>query len=232
MGLELHEVEAGRRADRAPSVPRALGAARGRGAQPVGRDRGRPLRLDRLDRGGRGGGLRAPVEGRPAAYVACLATQPRWQDVTGTYRFVLPAPPKPPGAGRLTRAWSTDGGRRRPVGRAAGRRRRRDAEARLVARRGRSSSRSRSSSAGRRCPRRSCPQHLHISFRSPLDPSTCDAAGVWGLCSTQPGDRRVPAARDALAAHGLRAVRRRSRAASPRRSPRSASIRTGRRASR
>ncbi len=28
------------------------------------------------------------------------------------------------------------------------------------------------------------PQHLQISFRSPLEPSTCDAAGLWGLCST------------------------------------------------
>ena len=39
------------------------------------------------------------TKGDQAAFVACLATQPRWQDVTAAYRFVLPAPPKPPGAG-------------------------------------------------------------------------------------------------------------------------------------
>jgi hypothetical protein len=41
------------------------------------------------------------AKGDATAYSTCLPTQPRWQDVSGDYRFVLPAPPKPPGAGRL-----------------------------------------------------------------------------------------------------------------------------------
>jgi hypothetical protein len=41
------------------------------------------------------------TKGAQDAFKACLLTQPAWQDVSGDYRFVLPAPPKPPGAGRL-----------------------------------------------------------------------------------------------------------------------------------
>ena len=41
------------------------------------------------------------TKGGQDAFKACLLTQPAWQDVSGDYRFVLPAPPKPPGAGTL-----------------------------------------------------------------------------------------------------------------------------------
>ncbi len=44
-------------------------------------------------------------------------------------------------------------------------------------------------------PATALPQHLHIVFRSRLDVSTCDAAGVWGPCSSQrPLDVYVPRA--------------------------------------
>jgi hypothetical protein len=35
------------------------------------------------------------------AFKPCLATAPRWQDVTGSYRFHLPAPPRPSARARL-----------------------------------------------------------------------------------------------------------------------------------
>ena len=53
------------------------------------------------------------TKGDPAAFKACLATEPDWQDVNGTYRFTLAAPPRPsPGARLLVRvvdAGSTPG---------------------------------------------------------------------------------------------------------------------------
>lgn len=129
--------------------------------------------------------------GDSTAYLACLATQPRWQDVTGTYRFVLPAPPKPPGAGRLALRVVEGGGAAPSVALRAG--------SAIV-------SLKLASAPGERVvvakqiflgwtnvPAAELPQHLHISFRSPLEPSTCDAAGAWGLCSTnRPIDVYLP----------------------------------------
>jgi hypothetical protein len=38
----------------------------------------------------------------PATYTACLSTEPDWQDVTGDYSFLLPAPPQPSPTATLT----------------------------------------------------------------------------------------------------------------------------------
>ena len=40
--------------------------------------------------------------GYPPTYRACLETEPRWQDVTGDYSFLLPAPPRPSPTAHLT----------------------------------------------------------------------------------------------------------------------------------
>jgi hypothetical protein len=41
------------------------------------------------------------AKGDSTVFDACLAIAPLWEDVSGDYRFVLPAPPRPPGAARL-----------------------------------------------------------------------------------------------------------------------------------
>ena len=41
------------------------------------------------------------VKGAVAAFEACLVTHSSWQDVNGTYRFRLPAPPRPSASSRL-----------------------------------------------------------------------------------------------------------------------------------
>ena len=121
-------------------------------------------------------------KGDSTAYLACLATQPRWQDVSGTYRFMLPAPPKPPGAGRLT-ARVVDGGGAAPT--LAFRSGAVVVSLKLVSAPGAAVAVAKQVFLGwTQVPATELPQHLRISFRSALEPSTCDAAGVWGLCST------------------------------------------------
>src|SRR5207247_4770593 len=41
------------------------------------------------------------TKGDRQALKACTATEPDWQDVAGSYRFYLPAPPRPSPAARL-----------------------------------------------------------------------------------------------------------------------------------
>lgn len=41
------------------------------------------------------------TRGDRGAFYACLRVEPGWQDASGTYRFVLPAPPRPSGQARL-----------------------------------------------------------------------------------------------------------------------------------
>jgi hypothetical protein len=41
------------------------------------------------------------TKGDRGAFKACFAAEPNWQDVTGSYRFYLPAPKKPSAAARL-----------------------------------------------------------------------------------------------------------------------------------
>jgi len=124
-------------------------------------------------------------------YVSCLPSQAQWHDVSGLYSFVLPAPPKPPGAGKLLARVVDLGGPAPTV-------RLRNGAATVTMRL--------ASAPGvpfvvakqvflgwTKVPATELPQHLHISFRSPLDPSTCDLAGVWGLCSTRrPMDVYLP----------------------------------------
>jgi hypothetical protein len=43
-----------------------------------------------------------PAPQYPPAYTACLDAEPDWQDVTGDYSFLLPAPPKPSSTATLT----------------------------------------------------------------------------------------------------------------------------------
>ncbi len=123
------------------------------------------------------------AQGDPAAYAACLATAPLWQDVSGAYRFVLPAPPKPPGAGTL-RVRVVDQG---SVGDAAPAVTLRNGSAvvtlKLVSAPGTRLIVAKQVFVGwTKVPATELPQHLRISLRSPLDSSICDAAGVWGLC--------------------------------------------------
>ncbi len=114
-------------------------------------------------------------------YASCLPSQVQWHDVSGLYSFVLPAPPKPPGAGKLF-ARIVDRGGPAPT---------------VTLRNGAATVTMRLASAPgvplvvakqvflgwTKVPATELPQHLHISFRSPLDPSTCDVAGSWGTCS-------------------------------------------------
>ena len=134
------------------------------------------------------------ANGDPAAFGACLTTQPRWQDVSGGYRFVLPAPPRPPGAGAL-RARIVDEG---SVGGQTPAVAVRDGAAvvtmKLFSPPGVGIVVAKQVFLGwTRLPATELPQHLHVSFRSPLAPSTCDVAGAWGTCSRlQPIDVYLP----------------------------------------
>ena len=47
------------------------------------------------------------TKGDRAAFKACLAGEPSWQDVSGSYSFALAAPPKPSPGARLRVQWST-----------------------------------------------------------------------------------------------------------------------------
>ena len=128
------------------------------------------------------------------SYTTCLATQPQWQDVSGTYRFVLPAPPKPTGAGALRVRLvdrGSSGGAPPTVAMRAGVA---VVTMRLAVAPGAPLAVARQVFLGwTKVPASELPQHLHVSFRSPLDPTTCDVAGVWGLCSTsRPIDVYVP----------------------------------------
>jgi hypothetical protein len=127
------------------------------------------------------------AKGDTTAYTACLPTQPLWQDVSGDYRFVLPAPPKPPGAGKL-RVRVVDQG---SVGGAA---------PAVTLQHGAAVVTMRLASAPgvplvvaeqvflgwTKVPPTELPQHLRISFRSLVAPGsgdwalTRDAAGAWG----------------------------------------------------
>jgi hypothetical protein len=118
------------------------------------------------------------------SYTACLTTQPQWHDVSGAYRFVLPAPPRPPGAGVL-RVRLVDRG---SVGGQAPGVIVRDGAAvvtmKLFSPPGLQLVVEKQVFLGwTKVPATELPQHLHVSFRSPLEPSTCDVAGVWGTCS-------------------------------------------------
>ncbi len=125
--------------------------------------------------------LQAKVD--QAAYLACLATEPRWQDVTAAYRFVLPAPPKPPGAGRLAARVVDSGGAAPTV---AVRNGLAVVTLKLASAQGAPLVVAKQVFLGwTGVPATELPQHLHISFRGTLEPSTCDAAGAWGPCSTR-----------------------------------------------
>jgi hypothetical protein len=130
------------------------------------------------------------ANGDETVYSACLPTQPRWQDVSGAYRFVLPAPPKPPGAGRL-RVRVVDQG---SVG---------GAVPVVSLQHGAAVVTMKLASAPgvplvvaeqvfvgwTKVPATELPQHLRISFRSLVAPGsgdwvvTRDAAGAWGAWS-------------------------------------------------
>ena len=129
------------------------------------------------------------AQGDQAAFAACLATQARWQDVTAAYRFVLPAPPKPPGAGRLY-ARVVDSG---SVGSAAVNVTLQKGAAvvtvKLASAPGVRSVLAKQVFLGwTKVPATELPQHLRISLRSPVDSSICDAAGAWGPC---PANRAI-----------------------------------------
>ncbi len=119
-------------------------------------------------------------------FAACLTTQSQWQDVSGTYSFVLPAPPRPPGAGKLYARGAS-----------------------VVLRNGAAVVTITLASAPgvplvvakqvfvgwTKTPATELPQHLHIVFRSALADATCDAAGAWGPCSAaRPLDVYLPRA--------------------------------------
>jgi hypothetical protein len=130
------------------------------------------------------------AKGDAIAYTACLATQPLWRDVSGDYRFVLPAPPKPPGAGKL-RVRVVDQG---SVG---------GAVPAVTLQQGAAVVTMKLASAPgvplvvaeqvflgwTKVPATELPQHLRISFRSLVAPAsgdwalTRDAAGAWGPLS-------------------------------------------------
>ena len=118
------------------------------------------------------------------SYTACLTTQPQWQDVSGTYRFVLPAPPKPPGAAKLHARVVDRGSAGGPaptvtLGTGAA-----VVTLRLASTTGVPLVVAKQVFLGwTKVPATELPQHLHISFRSALDPSTCDIGGSWGTCS-------------------------------------------------
>ena len=121
--------------------------------------------------------------GDQTAFVACVATEPLWQDVTATYRFLLPAPPRPPGAGKLYARVVDQGSVGAAVANVTLK-----AGAAVVTMRLASPPGVRVVSAKqvflgwRKVPATELPQHLRISLRSPVDSSICDAAGVWGPC--------------------------------------------------
>jgi hypothetical protein len=123
------------------------------------------------------------AKGDQAALAACLATQARWQDVTAPYRFVLPAPPRPPGAGKLyARVVDTGsvGGAAASVNVQSGAA---VVTAKLAALPGVRLVLAKQVFLGwTKVPATELPQHLRISLRSPVGSSICDAAGVWGPC--------------------------------------------------
>ncbi len=124
-------------------------------------------------------------------YADCLATQPQWHDVSGTYSFVLPAPPKPPGAGKLRARVVDHGG---PAPTVALRNGAAVVTLRLASPPGVPLVVAKQVFLGwTKAPATELPQHLHIVFRSPLAAATCDAAGIWGPCSAQrPLDLYLP----------------------------------------
>ena len=123
------------------------------------------------------------TKGDQVAYAACVATEPQWQDVGAAYRFVLPAPPKPAGAGTL-RVRVVDRG---STGGVAPTVTLRDGTA-VVTMKPASTPGARLVVATQiflgwtKVPATELPQHLRIALRSPLGPSICDAAGLWGPC--------------------------------------------------
>ncbi len=151
------------------------------------------------------------ARGDSAVFGACLPAQPHWQDVSGDYRFVLPAPPKPPGAGTL-RVRVVDRG---SIGTAAPTVTLRNGAA-VVTMKLASASGVRLVVAKQvfvgwtKVPATELPQHLRLSFRNllvlkSLDSAAWnlywDAAGVWGAWSPRlldPSDGESFAARQTV----------------------------------
>ena len=128
------------------------------------------------------------------SYATCLATQPQWQDVSGTYRFVLPAPPRPQGAGALRVRIVDRGSSGGPPPTVALRAGAAVVTMTLATAPGAQLAVAEQVFLGwTKVPSTELPQHLHLSFRSPLEPTTCDVAGIWGTCSTgRPIDVYLP----------------------------------------
>ena len=103
--------------------------------------------------------------------------------MTATYRFLLPAPPRRLGAGKLYARVVDQGSVGSAVANVT-----LQAGAALVTVKLASPPGVRVVAAKqvflgwRKVPATELPQHLRIALRSPVDSSICDAAGVWGPC--------------------------------------------------
>ena len=118
-------------------------------------------------------------------FTDCLTTQPQWHDVSGSYSFTLPAPPKPPGAGRLYARGAASVVLRNGAA---------VVTMKLASAPGVAVTVAKQVFVGwTKTPATELPQHLHIAFRGDLAASTCDAAGAWGPCSAaRPVDVYLP----------------------------------------